>query len=607
MFNSELDFQINKIEKNYFEKLYREKPDYINIDELSAVINNIFENVSGVLLDPLYENERSKFLYGILNKENRNKIIPIKFQTTDIKNIKYFCKGNNCLLISLDGNSSKRIKVSLMLNKIFRMRVLNLTEELKGQGYELDDWLQPFLFSYKDIYDDAKSYELAIGNNYEEKALYYAKQCFADCFKLRDFYNAKKWLYKCLDVIEKENEKKELEHVWTQVENALQNAETKVKANCKNIINLHWIDNVRYDTLSRMPFVEQQMRDGVFFENMYTITPNTRPTEFAMFGQKTIIDDDARKIKENDILDIGLGSLFKQNGYKFVSNGVYLLRDMNQGNPFWGARGRGDIPSTLIMYYTVCRMEGEGIKDAFMLNHYLFETHPPYISPQYPVGTMASHTGAYNEELVGAIIAGQKYVDEQLRWYNRYFDVADVNIYMSDHGYTLFDDSFYPKNPHHVIFSVVYKNKIYKKVIKKAESLLNFGKILELTFNNHEITEEDVTGYALIQQDDAYGKNLGAGVFRGDLWNFLQYRGVITADDLYVKLVNGEEFYLVGDESANLVNDEMYKDRIEELKLLAGNEFIDIYKDDFYVRTRKFYKKHNIKRGKDILYKSKYK
>lgn len=601
MFNSELDFQISKIEKNFFEKLYREKPDYINIDELSAVINNIFENVSGVLLDPLYENERSKFLYGILNKKNRNKIIPIKFQTTDIKNIKYFYKGNNCLLISLDGNSSKRIKVSLMLNKIFRLRVLNLTEELRGQGYDLIDWLRPFLFSYNDIHNDAKSYELAIGNNDEEKAIYYAKQCLGDCFRIRDFYNAKKWLERAVDLLEDKSEIRELTEVWNKVEDILRLTEEKIKEKSNNIIVLHWIDDLRYDHLHNLPFVESRMKEGIFYEKMYTVTPNTRPTAIAMLAQKTIIDDDGRKINDADILNSRLGVMLQNNDFKFCSNSGYLLQEFNVGNPFWGFYKNGAAPSTLIMYYAVCRMECG--QKSFMLNHYLYENHPPCISPRYPKGADVSWTGEFNKYALDSKIAGQQYIDEQCRYYDRFFGKAKINIYMSDHGHHLFEKDFSPNDSHHVVFSIVHKDVKLRRTIKKAESLLNFTNILESVIEDQEITERTTPGYAIIQQDDAYGKNLGADVFRGDLWNFLQYRGVITSDDSYVRFVDGQEYYLVGDDKTNRIKDENNRERVQELRKLAGNEYIDIYKDPFYVKTRKFYKEHNIKRAADILYK----
>ena len=57
----------------------------------------------------------------------------------------------------------------------------------------------------------------------------------------------------------------------------------------------------------------------------------------------------------------------------------------------------------------------------------------------------------------------------------------------------------------------------------------------------------------------------------------LQRRGVITLRDRYCKFADERECYFIaGDEKNDRINDMRYATRIEELRELSGNEFIDI-------------------------------
>lgn len=87
--------------------------------------------------------------------------------------------------------------------------------------------------------------------------------------------------------------------------------------------------------------------------------------------------------------------------------------------------------------------------------------------------------------------------------------------------------------------------------------------------------------YVLIEMDDSYGDER-VSVIESTGLLYMQYRGVITQDDSFVRLITGQECYFRNDGSVNLSHEECYQERIDYLRTLAGNKYIDIHKEKHY-------------------------
>ena len=171
---------------------------------------------------------------------------------------------------------------------------------------------------------------------------------------------------------------------------------------------------------------------------------------------------------------------------------------------------------------------------------------------------------------------------------------------MSDHG-TDNDvkKEFSVENLYHVVFSISGRSINSKQVIEKAVGLNEFSILINKLIKDRaeEICDDAFLGYVKIQREDPYGKLVN----KRPETQILQTRGVVSKDDAYVHIVTGEEYYYRGkNEEDNLINDPHYEVRISELKDIAGNRFIDIYKEKRFKPTRKLYKKWKLKRAEDI-------
>ena len=69
-----------------------------------------------------------------------------------------------------------------------------------------------------------------------------------------------------------------------------------------------------------------------------------------------------------------------------------------------------------------------------------------------------------------------------------------------------------------------------------------------------------------------------------------QLRGVRTADDMYIKYALGKElYYRLPDEETDLIEDERWAIRINELRELCGDSFVDISKEPLFERASLIY------------------
>lgn len=620
---------LDNIENTIIEdEFYVYCPKKVRLKQIKNKINDIFDGIDGSIYDLYYDYYMGPAIYELLNEKNKKKFVSLKHTNkADInKNrIEFLLRGNRdrktkikYLLLTIDykyrnkwlrmmfdrGDKPRRLVVLPLFCFLNHCKIIDMYELLDKNGLNnLKEELRHSEIHYQDINDD---YQMYIKDDCVENI----KRLIGDYFSIRDFGNVKKYL----DVLNcKCNEKDRIKYnkMWIDLEEGFLKAEDDIKNGDHILIN--WIDALRYDELRNLPFVNGIMKKGIFFENMYGEINDTRNVALGMCTGKSFIE--ARHFDQNpfDYDNSDFNELVKKNGYHLDIEGLmfkYWIENREIEGIGYLYGGSGYIPGTVWNYRSICDMQ-ENEKSIVFVHSSISEIHYPRWSPMYSVETddiIENDDYEQKSNLLNQIIGSEKYVDEYMQYYERFFSKVKKRIIMSDHGQLRFEKGFIVEGINHIVFSVLGDN-ISERVIRNTCSILDFNLILKLLIENRTeyINDEFGRGYAIIQNDDPYSKRLFKLYARdceGDKLNqWLQYRGIITNNDCYVLFVTGDEyFFLKEDIEKNRIKDENYKDRIEFLKEKNGRLFIDIYKEPKYVAARLLYEKYGLKRGEDNIY-----
>ncbi|MCH5261193.1 MAG: hypothetical protein J1F18_15710, partial [Lachnospiraceae bacterium] len=455
-------------------------------------------------------------------------------------------------------------------------------------------WYSGLGLRYDEIYADYELYQKSCGTEEEKNSI---KRLIGDYLEIKDFVNAEKWIRQLSEHYgDEDTEVQQYQGLWNEIQNCLE--EIRRSINGKEHIVVNWVDALRYDELSNMEYLCRQVQSGINFERMYTPTPYTNAVMKALIAGKYIIDDKAFMMTQDDYKDGKLWKYLESHGYQFaISSPVFWkgsFYNSNCGIMQYSYEERAWVPSTVVQFDAICRLY-EAKERCFYIIHNLGETHQPNSNPLTPTEKKWSGSDLLQliQDRMGQIIQSQKYLDGQLQYYGRFYQDIRCNIYMSDHGFFRKEEPICIEGYHHVVFSICSKG-VQGRNIQTMFSLVSFTELVE------KILEGDLSGlnkihdkdYVLIERDDVYGQGLCRSLKkdrrRVDL-SFIQYRGIVTKEDSFVRLATGKEFYFRNDESENLRDDERYKERIDYLRSLAGNKYINIYKEKKYQEAVKLY------------------
>lgn len=134
-------------------------------------------------------------------------------------------------------------------------------------------------------------------------------------------------------------------------------------------------------------------------------------------------------------------------------------------------------------------------------------------------------------------------------------------------------------------------------VCKKMFSHLNFFYLFKYILEpSNENLNRIFNDFVEIQELDFYHKHLINQVFKSDkdskthfLCDAVSFRGIRSQYDKYILYRTGDELYFVlPDENTNRINEFQYRERINQLRKLVGDYFVDIYKDDRFKDSCKF-------------------
>lgn len=405
----------------------------------------------------------------------------------------------------------------------------------------------------------------------------------------KDIIGLKKYIKNYTDEYDKDFRKyaEEVDILLSEMKEKIENRKNK------DVI-INWVDCISNNRLKKeMPFLYHLSleKESMKSEYAYTCMPWTTPTMKTIMTGKDPIE----------------GKLYN---YKFLNDEMELLREIKKngyqflyfGNTFWQEK---IIPkkyqgifmndmrtpiSTEYLWSAVNRIAMEGNKTYFILIHEL-ETHGPYFCPESKE-LQGGHCPVTEETKLSATA----WMDKQYEFYSDIMGNKSLQIYMGDHGN---EGYVYENNRINVMFFI--RNSAKKVDFSKGMfSLKKVPQLINYLMEWENVTEEQFLDDFIISDSyDYYSEKdvnriISNNVSLKDKKGWMQVKTIRNQEYAYVLYFDGEEmFFALPNETENLIDRPEYADMIAEMKEKLGTEFIDIYKEEFFVHSRKLHEAYS--------------
>lgn len=486
------------------------------------------------------------------------------------------------------------ININYLILGSYRYRH-NLVENLVKVGYkgeivdlyaDMEEYIQDTYSDHEMGYKARQAYLVADEKEKPERLKLLIKEYlllkdFKNAYRYMDEYIEKKYAYygRYIEL------KKNLYSLLDEIEDCI------TKRNRKDVI-INWVDALSYYDIPKFPFLRNKGREGVCFENAYTVMPWTTETTKIILSGKYPIEGQLFLKTFFSATNMQLLEILETQGYEFGYCGMPKFAknfDDTVITPYCYLENK--YSASMQKQWDALAVLCESDKPMCILIHTLRETHEPFVCVNGETcHWFGSTVHDWEQESCRkqAAIAGM-YINEQLEFYERLYGKKAVKIYMSDHGRV--GNSPMNENKIHIMLSVC-GNGIKPESIKEMFSLVQFPYLVKKLICR-ESDWNTLTGeYVLIENYDAYDELAVRDTLsrRLDQNEMYQCRGVVTLRDRYYLYAYGKEFYYVqNDLNKNEIENVRYKDRIAELRKQCGNQFIDIYKHDKFRYSRQLY------------------
>lgn len=392
---------------------------------------------------------------------------------------------------------------------------------------------------------------------------------------------------------------------YLKMKNNLEDFLQRIKARLadrKDVV-VFWSDCISYYELGWFPQLNKKRKTTYFFEYAYTPTPFTTPSMFAMTNKWMNIDDhakyDIRNLSYDNSLLLGKVNEYGYEAKYFSGKDRHCvfeekIRRQNEREFISSCRLCFDALNELVM----------SGKKQFMIIHAITETHYPFWHPDRNgierLSLFAFDDVDFSKEDSPEYLQARnaaKYWDEQLDFYSDLMGNSISKIYMSDHGkyYRQYQYRHWMGMRHHIFFILESKFAPAKKETR-IFSLENFSELIEAVMeaqrSEREIELKKVFDkpYVRVQEADIYLKGLvNKYKAMGYKESAKAYRGILTREDYYLRFRDHELYYRDGDEEKNLIDSPEFSDRINELRALAGDYFINLDNDKKFRYARELY------------------
>ena len=497
--------------------------------------------------------------------------------------------------------SSYNMRAELKLELLTCMKDIDVVDpydqlQRLGVYYDRDFFLYRSAELYHVTYiDTCTTYGQYVSENKISLKKYYLERLIAQCIEIKDFVTMYRMISEYIENGWDDNDRyrgfeKEVECFFEKIEELLS------KREYKDVI-INWVDNVNAEEFYGTEFAKKRFEDSYVFLNAYTMTPWTHFTQNTILTGKRPIEEHTYRWEkfttENSIL---LKSAYEY-GYKFVYNanpGMYqkqfekeMLIPYPKGYDKVVMGDRCVSECSTRLQWNLLKLRMQLNNPICCLIHNLAETHPPYIFTT--VNSVYGDRRKYREQ-------GMRFIAEQLEWYERFYNENVVQIYMADHGDGVEYLRAYEKGRTNIPLIIKGKN-IPTKVENGLYSHKYFSNLVSEILSGSVNLESVCKEYVIYENIDFYNKKyIVEHIFdwmheggRMDMAHY-QCRGIRTEEDLYVKYAIGEELYFrLPDEETNLIDDENYQERIDYLRKMCGDEFININENPVFAESYRLY------------------
>lgn len=415
------------------------------------------------------------------------------------------------------------------------------------------------------------------------------KRLIGEYFHIRDFENAFQVIALLCEIPDSGY------MFYRELEQKIQDKLALLRENVssKQHILVNWLDALPPKATEQMPYIKSKIQEGIYFENAHTVVKHTKPTMKTIFTGKTYIDDRLFSLKMDDLENSQLYRNLKKHGYRFKYFGGYMRYGMFKNGrtiPYINSTDHFQLACMPLQWAAVKEME-ECAEKCFILIHNLVEGHEFHNGDmELPEEEMISDLQKRREAHKNI---SYRYLDRQLAFYMPIYQNLEYQIVMSDHGV---NDGTVPDDWReftHIILLILGEGVKSEKVENMA-SLVSFPDIVDCVIEKQsdKISKAASGDFALVQTEDMYNMHAMGSIYT-DIYRFensyMQRRGVITLEDAYYRKATGEEFYFLKDRTENYINGLEYQERIDGLRELAGNKFIDFEKYEKYFGSKRMY------------------
>lgn len=441
---------------------------------------------------------------------------------------------------------------------------------------------------YENIIYQRKCYEKEIERTRRELSL---QNVIYEYLYIKDFIYA----FKYMDEYIQQNfiNKEKYENLYRELVNLFQEVSESMEQRKEKDIFWFWNDQVEFCELKDMPYLSSIAEQSLFFEKAYTTAPAMR----GIFSQVNRLDNFFDIFYEKtETNNSKLLQVLKKEGYDFCYCGDSSIRRTFADKYFIeGNAVAGWKSSNIRIWEGICQcLKSES--PMLVLIHILAETHANYMSAnleQYCFLRPHDLDGNKIEDIRRQVKRSLKYIDEQQKFYCKLLGEKTSLIFMSDHGKMLTDvETCYENKMHHAILFVTGK-KIHKSSCHKIFSFIDFYKLIEYIINPDEQTFDTLFSrkFAHVQDVDIYNKiYVERLINKGIEKNGWAFRATYGQHDKYICFRTGEEhYYRDGNEEDDLIQNEQYAVRIDELRKENGFFFIDIEKEEKFKYSRRLY------------------
>lgn len=501
-----------------------------------------------------------------------------------------YWKAERIPMIEVNEIDIYKVDAVLIPSKVYEneMRQNLIRENFQGEVIGLHSWLKERNIDMKNEfyhYKGAQKYYV-VNELYKD---FLATNSFEDfvCFivgllMIRDYGHAVTFL----DDFLKKQENQSIRKLKEEINRVFQEARELISKQDKKDVMFYVVDSLRQDEIQHMPHLKKIAEESFYLKNYITQYGTTRESVMTMLTGYKIFENGLYNRIYFTHEDGALLPFLNREGYAF--NFIFEKKDFAFSKLDNLNNACETNIATEVYFEGLCQVL-KNEKSTFNYMHALCEMHPPFYNPIYGKKLIPYNQNCTYEEFIEQYRASRKYVDEVVGFY---FELAKCDhitqIIIGDHGISKkfsYQEMYMQKEKSHV-------HRWDKKMIHPA--CIIFDTSLGQGENNHlicnysladivrSVLEKSISNERLKERDDKQIKLEMLPIYNkgrvdklagyGEIDWLRGFVGILSGQDVYIRLEDGEERYYVQGISENLIKEAKYQKNIEKYRRELENE-----------------------------------